>query len=527
VGPLTLLLVLAVSLGAWATAASGAGATVTPLGPLSVGPGPQPGSYSISWANTDPPSGFVFDIQTEPAGTDTWTDLVTGTTARGETFTPTVPGPYSFRRRLRNTANDQTSNWSTVLTLAGDWPMFRFNAQHSGATPDATIGASSAAHLVVRWSKLATPFKDFVSSPAVAFDAQLGKPLVYSATVSGTISARDVATGAVVWSSSGYGTIESSPVVFGNTVYVGTLANRLIALDATTGYVECAVSLPGSAISSPVVGAVDNTGPVIFFGDQGANDVVVGHEWAVNGVGNSNGACTPKWVFAGWNNIGPSGNRTGSWSPPALTTDATGRPLLVFGSSDPDDSVYALDARTGSLVWRFQTLVTTPDDDVGAAPAIGAPGVNGFRNGVVYIDGKDKIEYALDLSSGARRWQFNMAKRSGGANANSQSATALVGNRVVVPYAGYVFELNAITGKQVWRSARAPGTYYSSPAISGVPGDQVIVLGDAAGIEHAYRFRDGVQVLQVKTHGAIYASAAIAFGAVFFASDDGYLYALG
>jgi outer membrane protein assembly factor BamB len=95
---------------------------------------------------------------------------------------------------------------------------------------------------------------------------------------------------------------------------------------------------------------------------------------------------------------------TGSWSPPALTNDTTGRPLLVFGSSNPDESVYALDARDGSQVWRFQTIPGR-HLDVGAGPTISPPGVDGFGDGVVYIDGKDKYEFALDSLTGSQIWR--------------------------------------------------------------------------------------------------------------------------
>jgi len=405
--------------------------------------------------------------------------------------------------------------------------MFHSDQQRTGLTQDPTIGASDASHLTVRWKARATQSKLFVSSPAVAFNTDWGKPLVYSATVSGTITARDLATGAVVWASTGNGPIESSPAVVDNTVYIGTESDRLLALNATDGDLECSFSASGEIIGSPVVGDVDGTGPVVFFGDDGASEAMnAGHEWAVNGVGNTDGACTQRWAFDDWKSRGASGDRTGSWSPPALATDSTGRPLLVFGSSDPDDAVYALDARTGQLVWRFQTKITDADADVGAAPTIGRPGLNGFPHGVVYIDGKDKIEYAIDLLTGTGIWKVNLANRAAILGVDALSTAALVGNRIIVPYARYLFSLNAKTGVQAWRSTRANGFYFSSPAVSGAPGAQVIIIGDTSGEERAYRLNDGTQTFELKTAGAIYSSAAVAFGTVLFGANDGYLYAL-
>jgi outer membrane protein assembly factor BamB len=415
-----------------------------------------------------------------------------------------------------------------AVAPSGDWPTFQQNPLHSGVQTDRTVGASSAARLSLKWKSLANPFKNLMSSPVVAFNAAFGKRILYSATGAGVIAARELDTGEVVWTSPGHGAIVATPSVLGNTVYVGTEAHTLLALDATTGKVQCRFSLSGAVISSPVVGFVDATGPVVFFGDTGTSEANnAGHEWAVNGVSNTNGACTQKWAFNAWTDAGPAASRTGSWSPPALTTDSTGRPLVVFGSADPDNGVYALDARDGSLVWRFQTTVTAPDQDVGAAPTISAPGANGNHRGVVYIDGKDKFEFALDLLTGAKIWQVNLKKAAGGDNANAQSAAALIGDRIVVPYGRYLFKFDAATGRQIWRSAAAPSVYFASPAISGASSDQVIIIGDAAGIEHAYRLHDGAQLFQFKTGGAIFSSAAVASGRVYFGANNGYLYALG
>jgi len=414
-----------------------------------------------------------------------------------------------------------------VSSGGDDWPMFQANPQHSGTQNDRAVSASTAAHLTVRWKTLATPDKLFMSSPVIAYNATLNETLVYSTTSAGTVAARDLDTGAVVWARAGNGGIVATPAVFGNTVYVGTEARRLLAFDATTGRPQCQFSLSGAVQSSPVVGFVDDTGPVVFFGDTGTSEADnAGHEWAVNGVGNSNGSCTQKWVFNNWNNKGPASNRTGSWSSPALTTDATGRPLLVFGSADPDSSVYALDARDGTVVWRYQTATTGPDQDVGAAPTMSAPGVNGFADGLVYIDGKNKIEYALDLLNGAKVWQFDLEKAAGGENANAQSTAALIGDRLVVPYAHHLFKFDASTGRLIWRSKPAPSIFYASPAISGPSSNQVVFIGDADGYEHAYRLRDGTQLFEVRANGPIYASAAIAYGSVVFGANDGYLYAL-
>ena len=79
-----------------------------------------------------------------------------------------------------------------------------------------------------------------------------------------------------------------------------------------------------------------------------------GSEWAIYGPGNTHGSCTEDWAFDGWT-IFP----TGTWSPPAYGTNANGTPVVVFGSDDPDNSVYALNANTGAKLWTYRTNNTT------------------------------------------------------------------------------------------------------------------------------------------------------------------------
>jgi outer membrane protein assembly factor BamB len=264
----------------------------------------------------------------------------------------------------------------------------------------------------------------------------------------------------------------------------------------------------------------------VFVGDQGVSEKLNGgHEWAINGVGNSKGDCTQRWVFNGWFSKGVTGDRTGSWSSPALVTDSIQRPVLVFGSSNPDDAVYALDARDGTLVWHFQTKITARDEDVGAPPTIAEPGVNGLPDGEVYVAGKNTIMYGLDLLTGAKIWEFDMGADAG-VKANTVSSAALDGNELVMSYARYLYKFNAVTGSVLWKSAAAPGSFLSSPVISGGPGNRAVFSGDMSGVEHAYLVSDGSSLFTLATGGPIFSSAGVANGVLYFGGTDRFVYAL-
>jgi outer membrane protein assembly factor BamB len=401
---------------------------------------------------------------------------------------------------------------------------------HSGVSSDTSIAASGAAALTQRWS---APLSGIAqSSPAVAYSASLKKTVVYDVTTTGAVSAFNAADGALLWQQPVGASVSSSPAVYKGTVYFGTASGTLEALNAATGAVRCTFTLPviapatgpGRLISSPVVGNVDGTGATVFIGDAGSagphESENGGHFWAITGVGNTAGSCQQKWAYDSWPNQGKAGTQTGVWDEPALAQSSLGWEV-VFGTSNPDRSVYALDAVNGSSLWRYKTRYRGPDEDVGAGPTIGPPGANGFADGAVYIDGKDGIEYALDLLTGKKIWQYTLGAGTRGPNGVSEAA--LSGDTLVVCYATSVFALDATTGVVIW-NATASGKVQASPAVSGPAGDQVVFVGDTTGTEYGFDLQTGTQVFTAATSGKLQASAAVGDGMLYF-TNGGIFYA--
>jgi outer membrane protein assembly factor BamB len=403
---------------------------------------------------------------------------------------------------------------------------------HTGISPGTDIGASSAPGLTVRWSQPLGTVHD-QPSPAVAYNSALKQTLVYDVTYTGVVSAFSAATGDLAWRRKVASGVYSSPAVYRNTVYFGGAGGTLEALNAATGAVQCTFTLPvtppattpGRIFSSPVVGNVDGTGPTVFFGDVGAvskgENLNNGHMWAVTGVGNTAGACQQRWAYSDWPVRGSNGMLTGSWDPPGLVRQVNGTWAVVFGSSNPEGAVYALNAATGARLWRFRTAQSGPDEDVGAGPTISPPGANGFADGVVYIDGKDGIEYALNLSTGKQIWSFTLGPGSN--EALAVSTAALTGNTLAVGYSGSMFALNATTGTDIWEVTPG-GRFEASVAVSGGPGDQALFAGNTNGQEYGFSLADGAQVFNAATTGEIQDSSAIAGGTIYFAAG-GTLYA--
>lgn len=75
--------------------------------------------FQIYFAANAPPSGYVYDLQVKKPGASAFSSLLTGTKKTLASFTPTAgTGTYSFRARIRNTANGHTSGWSPVRTIS-------------------------------------------------------------------------------------------------------------------------------------------------------------------------------------------------------------------------------------------------------------------------------------------------------------------------------------------------------------------------------------------------------------------------
>lgn len=429
---------------------------------------------------------------------------------------------------------------ASAKPVAGDlWPTFGQDPLHAGVSSDTAITASTAPSLNIRWSAPLSSTRD-EPSPVVAYSAKLRETIVYATTFSGVISGFNAATGKLVWQRSLGSNVASSPAVGGGTLYIGVQNGTLQALNAATGAVRCTFTLPvvapattpGRIYSSPVVGNIDGTGPTVFFGDAGSGESDnAGHLWAITGVGNTAAGCREKWAYNDWPNKGSTGTYTGVWDEPALVQNKDGTWEVVFGTSDPDQSVYALNAVDGSLLWRFQTLVNGPDEDVGAGPTIGPPGSNGFADGAVYVDGKDAVEYALDLQTGQLIWSFRLGAGPGSPHVITKavSEAALTGNKLLVGYAASVFALNAKSGAKLWRvkpggSLAAGGNIQTSPAVAGPAGHQVLFVGDFNGDEFGLLPANGAQVFTASPGGKLQASSAVAAGTLYFDSG-GTLYA--
>ena len=126
-----------------------------------------------------------------------------------------------------------------------------------------------------------------------------------------------------------------------------------------------------------------------------------------------------------------------------------------------DGLLFALDARTGSKRWHFET-----DNDVVATPVV--------ADDTLYAVSKDAHVYAIDRDSGTERWAYDTG--------SGIYAPPLVTNdRVVVTSrSGVVAAIHTATGNEAWRVETTPGIRVPATQF----GRRRLLVGDDNGVVH-------------------------------------------
>jgi outer membrane protein assembly factor BamB len=229
----------------------------------------------------------------------------------------------------------------------------------------------------------------------------------------GAFVALSMAGGHTVWKIRIPPGTESSPIVYGSTVYFGDQSGTVRALRAGDGHQLWTYHAQGA-----VKGGLALSNGILYFGDYAgrayALDANNGHQvWAVS----------------------TSGAQFGFGSGQFYSTPAVAYGRVYMGNTD--GRVYSFAARTGQLAWATGTGAY-----VYASPAVqDTPGLGP----TVYIGSYDGNMYAFNAQSGAVRWTHN----SGGKISGSPT---IVGNVIYFSSLGMksTAGLDVRTGRQVF-----------------------------------------------------------------------------
>jgi len=181
------------------------------------------------------------------------------------------------------------------------------------------------------------------------------------------------------------GPVISSPAAANGMIYVGSTDGNLYAVLLESGRLKWKFDAKSRITSSPAVAS----GAVYF----GAYD---GNFYAINA---SDGNLRWKFSTAGerrfaakhLHGAAPAAETMPDPFDCYLSSPAVSNGTVYFGSGDGD--VYALNAASGALAWKFKT-----SDVVHASPAI--------ADGTVFIGSWDSYFYAIDATNGNEKWRF-------------------------------------------------------------------------------------------------------------------------
>ncbi|RPJ83899.1 MAG: hypothetical protein EHM18_12890 [Acidobacteria bacterium] len=264
---------------------------------------------------------------------------------------------------------------------------------HTALVPHTVLGDNDS-----RWDYLQ-------SSPAIA------DGLVFVGSGNSNFYAVDMASGQEKWHYTAGDSVRSSPRVVGNTVFFASWDNFVYALNAATGEEKWKFDTKGIVQASPIVAGdvlvIGSRYPYVF-----ALDATTGQEkWRFNYFGSwveSSAVVDSSTVYVGSsdflhlfaidlkNGQRKWGFKTSgySWSSPAIANGTVyiGAARSTQRHSNAGGDLYAVDAKTGREVWRFQTG-RLPDhflQGVVSSPVV--------ADGLVYFGALDGRVYAVPAS---------------------------------------------------------------------------------------------------------------------------------
>jgi len=312
------------------------------------------------------------------------------------------------------------------------------------------------------------------------------------------------ALSAVKWKFRTGGRVISSPVVAGGTLYVGSNDSNLYAIDAESGTEKWRFKTGSRVTSSPAVAK-----GTVYFGSWDGNFYAVDsasgqQKWKFKTGGERRFAATHLHGAV------PTGESQPDPFDFYLSSPAVVQDMVFFGSGD--GYVYALDAASGNLKWKFQT-----GDVVHSSPAVGG--------GIVYVGSWDTYFYAIDAVTGAQKWRFKTGDDPVIHNQMGIQSSPLLANGLV--YFGCrdsnLYALDAHTGEKKWAFNNKGSWVIASPVAK--DGKLYFATSDT-GLFRSLDAKTGNEIYSLKFIWPLFSSPTIAGSTLYIGSEEGKLFAV-
>jgi len=334
-------------------------------------------------------------------------------------------------------------------SLAPAQSMFRGGPTHAGVYP----GPAPREFHHIKWK---FPTGDRVVSSPVWHEGA-----IYFGGDDGNIYAVDAASGRQLWKHATGGPAPSTPAVSDGLVYAVSYDGKLYALDARNGSTRWKYTTGGER----------------------------------------------RFEAKGLHGMQPKNQTIPDSFDVFLSSPVVAEGAVYFGSGD--GNLYAVDAATGELRWKFQT-----GNVVHSSPA--------YVDGVLFFGSWDSYFYAVVAASGKEKWRFHGGEDPLIHNQVGFQSSPAVADGVV--YTGCrdsnLYAIDAATGKEKWRFNNNGSWVIASPAVK--DGKVFFTTSDSA-LYHVVDAVTGKAVLQQEGKAFMFSSPAIAGDVVYVGVTNGTL----
>jgi outer membrane protein assembly factor BamB len=329
--------------------------------------------------------------------------------------------------------------------------MFRGDLAHSGTTKEA---APRQFHRV-KWK---FPTGDRVMSSPV-----WDNKVLYFGGDDGNIYAVDSETGRQIWKRTTGGPAPCTPAVANGIVYATSYDGKFYALDAKTGSIKWKFATEGER----------------------------------------------RFEAKGIHGLQPKNQTIPDQFDCFLSSPVVVQGGVYFGSGD--GHLYALDAVSGELKWKFKT-----GDVIHASPA--------YADGTLFVGSWDSYFYAVDAATGKEKWKFHGGEDPTIHNQVGFQSSAAVVDGVV--YVGcrdaHLYALDAATGKEKWKIFNDLSWVIVSPAV--VDGKVVFATSDSS-LFRVAEAATGKELLKKEDKAYMFSSPVVAGDVVLIGVLNGTLQA--
>ena len=392
---------------------------------------------------------------------------------------PRAEPPFTFNERPICQLNPKISpELEAVITTA-----LQYNAedrfQSAKAMKDALVSAGRKTgmlsnndlnqHTGVYLSKSHEPLWIFKCEDEIRGTPLYHEGTVYVGAYDHNMYALDASTGDFKWKYAADGGIASKPAVYENNLYFGSADQRVYAISTRSGQNVWVRSTEGPIYSSPCIAERH-----IFIGSDDE------HLYVLNTL-----TGREAWKVHAGSKVRSS---------PLVVGDR-----VYFGTEDGE--VHCVDF-SGKTQWHL-----TAKRAVTASPH--------FANGVIYISSLDSVLYAIDANTGWVIWRFRMNKGS------ISTPTTDINHIFVGSTDGNMYCVNMKSSSKEWNYS-TDNQINGSPVLY----KDAIYFGGVDGKIYCLEARNGHLRWEYATNGPITSAPAIKDDIIYIGSTDCHVYAL-